>query len=163
MFYAANVLLALEHLHEHGIVYRDLKPENLLLDAYGYIKVADFGFAKKIGGEKTYTICGTPDYQASLTVCCGRMDSQPVCKQLIRCSGARLLLECKFPYHDGSCHHVAEAYCLCAGSSARTGNGDKCESTMYVVAALQQWLQSIIWAMDSTHTVSLWLQIASLG
>ena len=66
MFYAANVLLALEHLHSRGLVYRDLKPENLLLDAQGYCKVADFGFAKKIGADKTYTICGTPDYQVSL-------------------------------------------------------------------------------------------------
>ena len=65
MFYAANVLLALEHLHSRGLVYRDLKPENLLLDAQGYCKVADFGFAKKIGADKTYTICGTPDYQVS--------------------------------------------------------------------------------------------------
>lgn len=64
MFYAANVLLALEFLHDKGIVYRDLKPENLLIDTQGYIKMADFGFAKKIGTEKTYTICGTPDYQA---------------------------------------------------------------------------------------------------
>ena len=63
MFYAANVLLALEHLHSRGLVYRDLKPENLLLDAQGYCKVADFGFAKKFGADKTYTICGTPDYQ----------------------------------------------------------------------------------------------------
>lgn len=63
MFYAANVLLALEFLHSKGIVYRDLKPENLLLDLTGYIKVADFGFAKKIGKEPTFTICGTPDYQ----------------------------------------------------------------------------------------------------
>lgn len=64
MFFAANVLLALEFLHSKGIVYRDLKPENLLLDVDGYIKVADFGFAKKIGRERTFTICGTPDYQA---------------------------------------------------------------------------------------------------
>uniref|UniRef100_A0A383VZL0 cGMP-dependent protein kinase n=1 Tax=Tetradesmus obliquus TaxID=3088 RepID=A0A383VZL0_TETOB len=63
-FYAANVLLAMECLHARGIVYRDLKPENLLLDTQGYIKMADFGFAKKIGSERTFTICGTPDYQA---------------------------------------------------------------------------------------------------
>lgn len=62
-FYAANVLLALEHLHSLGVVYRDLKPENLLLDTDGYVKVADFGFAKLIGARPTFTICGTPDYQ----------------------------------------------------------------------------------------------------
>ena len=66
MFYAANVLLALEHLHSRGLVYRDLKPENLLLDAQGYCKVADFFFVKKTGADKTYTICGTPDYQVNL-------------------------------------------------------------------------------------------------
>lgn len=63
-FYVANVLLGLEYLHSKGIVYRDLKPENLLVAADGYVKLADFGFAKKVHGGKTYTICGTPDYQA---------------------------------------------------------------------------------------------------
>lgn len=64
-FYAANVILAFQSLHGKGIVYRDLKPENLLMDEKGYIKVADFGFAKHIGKQKTFTICGTPDYQVS--------------------------------------------------------------------------------------------------
>lgn len=63
-FFAANVVLTLEHLHAKGIVYRDLKPENLVLEASGYLKLADFGFAKHIGSSKAFTICGTPDYQA---------------------------------------------------------------------------------------------------
>ncbi|KAL4641105.1 cGMP-dependent protein kinase 2-like [Arapaima gigas] len=59
------VLEAFDYLHERGIVYRDLKPENLLLDSMGYVKMTDFGFAKKIGpGKKTWTFCGTPEYVA---------------------------------------------------------------------------------------------------
>lgn len=65
-FYAANVLVALGELHAQGIIYRDLKPENLLIDAAGYVKLTDFGFAKFIGDRKTFTICGTPDYQVLL-------------------------------------------------------------------------------------------------
>uniref|UniRef100_A0A8D0GFB5 cGMP-dependent protein kinase n=1 Tax=Sphenodon punctatus TaxID=8508 RepID=A0A8D0GFB5_SPHPU len=64
-FCVGCVTEALEYLHHIGVIYRDLKPENLILDGQGYIKLVDFGFAKKIGcGQKTWTFCGTPEYVA---------------------------------------------------------------------------------------------------
>ncbi|GAB5589873.1 Cytochrome c oxidase subunit 1 [Umbelopsis nana] len=62
-FYASEILLAIEYLHAKDMIYRDLKPENLLLDANGHIKITDFGFAKKVD-ERTWTLCGTPEYLA---------------------------------------------------------------------------------------------------
>ncbi|KAK5990065.1 cAMP-dependent protein kinase type 2 [Cladobotryum mycophilum] len=62
-FYAAEATLALEYLHLKNIIYRDLKPENLLLDRHGHLKITDFGFAKRVP-DKTWTLCGTPDYLA---------------------------------------------------------------------------------------------------
>jgi serine/threonine protein kinase len=62
-FYAAPVILAFELMHSKSIVYRDLKPENLILDSDGYIKVCDFGLAKVVT-DRTWTLCGTPDYLA---------------------------------------------------------------------------------------------------
>ena len=65
MYYIAVITSAFEYLHDHQIVYRDLKPENVLLASDGTAKLGDFGFAKKLEkGQHTYTFCGTPGYVA---------------------------------------------------------------------------------------------------
>lgn len=59
------MVCAVASLHDQGIAYRDLKPENLLIDADGYLKLVDFGFAARVEpGNKLYTLCGTPEYLA---------------------------------------------------------------------------------------------------
>ncbi|TPX71613.1 hypothetical protein CcCBS67573_g06126 [Chytriomyces confervae] len=63
-FYAAEVVLAFEYLHSANVVYRDLKPENLLIDSRGHIRVTDFGFTKHLEEDETHTLSGTPDYLA---------------------------------------------------------------------------------------------------
>ena len=67
--FVVQTVLALDHVHAKGFVYRDLKPENLLVREDGYLRLTDFGFAKALRpGERAYTVCGTPDYLAPETL-----------------------------------------------------------------------------------------------
>jgi len=63
-FYAAHIVTIFDYLHNKRIIYRDLKPENILINVNGYLKLTDFGFAKVINKNLTYTLCGTPEYLA---------------------------------------------------------------------------------------------------
>ena len=65
IFYAAQMAIAIGYLHDKGIVHRDLKLENILLNQDGYLKIIDYGLAKMLGdGEETTSFCGTPEYLA---------------------------------------------------------------------------------------------------
>jgi len=64
-FYFCEILLGIEYLHSKDIVYRDIKPENILIDIDGHVKIADFGLAKVIPArQKSYSFCGSPEYMA---------------------------------------------------------------------------------------------------
>merc|ERR1712086_1057652 len=63
-FYAASVVTVFADIHPKKIAYRDLKPENMVLDSSGHLKIVDFGLAKKVNADKTFTFCGTQEYMA---------------------------------------------------------------------------------------------------
>ena len=62
-FYIASMMIAIQYLHERKIIYRDIKPENIIVEKNGYLKLIDFGTAKEIE-DRTKTIIGTPHYMA---------------------------------------------------------------------------------------------------
>lgn len=61
--YSAESVLAFDFLHNLDVVFRDLKPENMLIDHRGHVRITDFGFAKRVD-DRTWTMCGTPEYLA---------------------------------------------------------------------------------------------------
>lgn len=63
-FIFLQIVLAVEFLHALGLVYRNFKPENVLITINGYLQLSDFSLSKRIGRGRTYTLCGTPDYMA---------------------------------------------------------------------------------------------------
>lgn len=65
-FYAAEILMGVKYLHDNNIIYRDLKPENVLLNKKGHIKLVDFGLSKIMQqiNDKAHSLCGTPEYLA---------------------------------------------------------------------------------------------------
>lgn len=70
-FYIAELIVALEHIHKHGIAYRDIKLENILIDAEGHIKLVDFGLCKKLGTRmRSKSFCGTEEYMAPEIIAC---------------------------------------------------------------------------------------------
>jgi len=108
-FYTAEICLAIAHLHSSGIIYRDLKPENLLIDAAGHIKVTDFGLSKEglQDNARTHTFCGTPEYLAPEV-----LESKPYTKSVDWWSVGTLIFEMLTGLPPFYCEDVQKMYSL---------------------------------------------------
>ena len=106
-FYFSEILLGLEHLHSLNIVYRDIKPENILLDIDGHIRIADFGLSKIIPPrQKSFSFCGSPEYMSPEMLACVGHDS----RLDIYCLGALLyeMLTGLPPFYSRDIHQMYE-------------------------------------------------------
>ncbi|CAD8090358.1 unnamed protein product [Paramecium sonneborni] len=63
-FYFAEICLGMKHLHDRSIIYRDIKPENILIDFDGHVRIADFGLSRQLDQDIAYSFCGSPEYMA---------------------------------------------------------------------------------------------------
>ena len=63
-FVVSQVVLVLQYLHSRNIAFRDIKPENIMVERTGYIKLIDFGLSKQLTKQRTYSFCGSPEYMA---------------------------------------------------------------------------------------------------
>ena len=68
-FFVACIILALEYLHKNGVIHRDVKPENIVLDGRGYARLTDFGIAKMLSEDNSSDTSGTPGYMAPEVMC----------------------------------------------------------------------------------------------
>ncbi|CAK9052135.1 cGMP-dependent protein kinase (TgPKG) [Durusdinium trenchii] len=146
-FYIGSLVLILEALHINGVAYRDLKPENVMLDSQGYLKLVDFGLAKDLmDGSKTFTVVGTVSYMApeifggtgysleadfwSLGVLlyemvCGRLPFGNECLEEDHIIGAIMEEELVFPpkYNDNAGKNLIERF-LVKNPAERIGSND---------------------------------------
>lgn len=108
-FYTAEICLAIAHLHGSGIIYRDLKPENLLIDSSGHIKVTDFGLSKEgiQDNARTRTFCGTPEYLAPEV-----LEAKPYTKAVDWWSVGTLIFEMLTGLPPFYCEDVQKMYSL---------------------------------------------------
>eukprot|EP00344_Euplotes_crassus_P007690 CAMPEP_0197010312 /NCGR_PEP_ID=MMETSP1380-20130617/53742_1 /TAXON_ID=5936 /ORGANISM="Euplotes crassus, Strain CT5" /LENGTH=106 /DNA_ID=CAMNT_0042432157 /DNA_START=254 /DNA_END=574 /DNA_ORIENTATION=- len=63
-FFMSNIIIALEYIHNLGVIHRDIKPENLVFDSNGYMRIIDFGIARVLAQENHKDTSGTPGYMA---------------------------------------------------------------------------------------------------